>query len=827
MKKIIIVGGVAGGASAAARLRRLSEEDEIILFEKDEFISFANCGLPYYIGNVIKDRDKLIVQSVDAMKERFQVDVRNFSEVIAIDEAKKQVKVKNHQTNETYDESFDVLILSPGAKPFVPPFEGIKEAKNIFTLRNIADTDAIYNFIQTQKPESAVVVGGGFIGVEMAENLIERGIDVTLVEKMPQVLAPLDFEMAQKVHEVLSHNGVALRLQQGVKAFKNEGSVVVLENGEELKTDLIILAIGVAPSSGLLEGTNFKKGPRGHIVVNDTLQMLHNDGSVAQDFYALGDAIEVKDFITNTPTAIPLAWPANRQGRLVADIIHGKAVTYKGSQGSSVLKVFDMCVATTGNNERMLEQKGWPHQSVCVVRGNHAGYYPDARNITLKLIFDPTTRKILGAQAVGPMEGTEKRIDVIATAIRYHGVIDDLPDLELCYAPPFSSAKDPVNIAGYVAQNVADQEYKPFYAKDVQKLQDESAFFLDVRTPLEFQLGHIDGAINIEVDQLRHHLDQMPQEKDVPIYVNCAIGLRGYLAIEILKGHGYTNLYNLSGGYQMYEAQHFTPKVIKAVRQSEPKNDEQQKEMPNPTHVATRKRIDAIGLQCPGPLMATYNAMQNAQEGDVLEVVATDYGFTVDAKKWCETNGHKLLDIVKEGPNYHVMIQKGHKDEAITGVKNQLDNATIVLFSGELDKALAAMIIALGAAAQGKKVTIFFTFWGLNLLRKEGPVKVQKTFVENMFGKMMPKGPKKLPLSSMNMLGVGRKMIKDIMKDKNVDQLEVMMKKAQDAGVQFMACTMSMELMGIKQEELIDGITYGGVASYIGENDNATTTLFI
>lgn len=826
MTKIVIVGGVAGGASAAARLRRLNEKDEIILFEKDEFTSFANCGLPYYIGNVITDRDKLIVQSVNAMKDRFAIDVRNFSEVVSFDVARKVVQVENKVTKEIYEETYDVLLLSPGASPIVPPFEGIKEATTIFTLRNIADTDAIYNYIEEKKPKNAIVVGGGFIGIEMAENLVERQIDVTLIEKMPQVLAPLDFEMAQKVHEIVSQHGVGLRLNQGVKAFKNEGHTVVLENGEELACDLVILAIGVKPNSNVASSANCLLGPRGHIVVDEQLRMKTIEGEVLQDHYAIGDVIEVNDFVTNTPTAIPLAWPANRQGRIVADIIHGDSVTYKGSQGSAVLKVFDTCVATTGNNERTLSHKGFPHDSVIVVRGNHAGYYPNAQNITLKVIFDPETRRVLGAQAVGPLDGTEKRIDVLATVIRFKGRIDDLPDLELCYAPPFSSAKDPVNIAGYVAQNVANKKYKTIKVNQVEEVQKNDAYFLDVRTPLEFELGHIEGAINIEIDQLRNKIMDLPQSKDTPIYINCAVGLRGYLAIEVLKDYGYTNLYNLSGGYGMYESYHYSSKVVPLVRKVEKVNEEQH-EMVQPTHSKQTKRVDAVGLQCPGPLMVTYNAIQTIAVGDVLEVVATDYGFTVDAKKWAETNGHKLLDIVKDGSTYHVMIQKGNKEVKENAVGKDLDNATIVLFSGELDKAIAAMIIALGAAAQGKKVTIFFTFWGLNLLRKQGKVQVKKTPIEKMFGVMMPKGPKKMPLSSMNMMGMGAKMIKGIMKNKNVDQLEVMMQKAQDVGVNFMACTMSMDLMGIKEEELMDGISYGGVASYIGENDNATTTLFI
>jgi len=554
MKKILIVGGVAGGATAAARLRRLNEEDQIIMFERDEYISFANCGLPYYIGNVITDREELLVQTVEGMSTRFNMDIRNFSEVIDINRAEKKITVRKTQTGETYQENYDALILSPGAKPIQPPIEGLKEAENLFVLRNIADTDAIYQFIEQKNPKKAVVVGGGFIGVEMAENLTERGIKVTIVEKMPQVLAPLDFEMAQMVHEELNKNGVKLVLGDGLSKFTSAGKQIHLESGLIIDTDLVILSIGVVPENGLAKKADLLIGPRGHIVTTPRLEVMDAQSQkVVEGIYAIGDAIQVKDFITHGDTAIALAWPANRQGRLVADIINGKDAAYKGSMGTSVLKVFSLTVAATGNNQRLLENKKIPYQAIHAHRGNHASYYPGASNIALKLIYHPETLEILGAQAIGEA-GTEKRIDVIATAIKGALKVTDLSDLELAYAPPYSSAKDPVNILGYIAENVIEGHYKVAYVNQIEDLAKHGALFLDVRTPEEFEEGHIKDAINIEIDELRDRISEIEVAKDTPIVVNCLVGLRAYIAIMLLKGKGYTNLYNLSGGYTTYLA---------------------------------------------------------------------------------------------------------------------------------------------------------------------------------------------------------------------------------------------------------------------------------
>lgn len=825
MKKILIVGGVAGGATAAARLRRLSEEDEIIMFERDEYISFANCGLPYYIGNVITDRDDLFVQTIEAMSERFNLDIRNFSEVVDINRAQKTVTVKKVKTGDSYQESYDVLILSPGAKPIFPPIEGIKEANNLFVLRNIPDTDAIYHYIETKKPKNAVVVGGGFIGVEMAENLSERGINVTLVEKMPQVLAPLDFEMAQIVHRELNMHGIDLVLGDGLLSFANNGRTIHLESGKSIETDLIILSIGVVPENTLAKKAELLIGPRGHIAVSSKLETLDlNTHQVVDGIYAIGDAIQVKDFVSNTDTAIALAWPANRQGRIVADIIHGADVQYNGSIGTSVLKVFNLTVATTGNNQRVAEMKKIPTQAIHAHRNNHASYYPGATNIDFKLVYNPETLEILGAQAIG-QSGTEKRIDVIATAIKLKAKVTQLSDLELAYAPPFSSAKDPVNILGYIAENVVAGHYKVAYVQEIDELRKQGALFIDVRTPLEFETGAIPGAINLDVDELRSNLSLLGESKARPIVVNCQVGLRAYVAIMMLKNLGYTNLYNLSGGYSTYKAYKYVLNSS-SIGMNKAHVVDETTGMTQGISRSNSKLVDVTGLQCPGPLMETFKAIQNIKDGEGIKVVATDPGFASDVQAWARTNGHDLQSLNLEGNKYVAEIVKGKKTTHESTSINQ-ENATIVLFSGELDKALASMIIAQGAAAQGKHVSIFFTFWGLNALRKDMHVPTHKNLIEKMFGFMMPRGANKLPLSNMNMLGIGPKMIKGIMKNKNVDQLPIMIKNAQALGIKFIACQMSMDLMGIKHEELIDGVEIGGVGTYIANNENVGTTLFI
>lgn len=543
-KKIVIVGGVAGGASAAARLRRLDETSHIILFERGEHISFANCGLPYYIGEVIEEREKLLVQTVEGMSKRFNLDIRNLSEVTDINREKKSVSVTNLQTNETYEESYDVLILSPGAQPIAPPILGLAESNNVFTLRNIPDTDAIKGYVDQKQPDKAAVIGGGFIGLEMAENLAERGINVTLIEMANQVMAPLDYEMAAIVHNHLREKGVELILEDGVKSFAENGQIITLSSGKNVTTDMTIMSIGVKPENKLALDAGLTIGDRGGIHVNEFLQT--NDKSI----YAIGDVIEVTDYVSERPTMIPLAGPANHQGRIVANNIYGENEKYKGTLGTSVAKVFDLTVATTGNNEKSLKQQEKEYDVLHIHPASHAGYYPNAHPISLKVIFNKKTGEIYGAQAVG-VDGVDKRIDVIATAIVAKLSVFELADLELAYAPPYSSAKDPVNMAGYVASNIKENRLETVQWHEIDDIVKEGGILIDVRGPNGYAKGAIEGSIHIPLNDLRERMDEIP--KDKIIYVTCRSGLDSYVATRILSENGY-KAKNLDGSWLTYEA---------------------------------------------------------------------------------------------------------------------------------------------------------------------------------------------------------------------------------------------------------------------------------
>lgn len=539
--KTIIVGGVAGGASTAARLRRLDEDAEIILFERGNYISFANCGLPYYIGGVIEERDNLLVVKPQMMKKRFNIDIRLSTEVLSIDADAKKVTVRDNTQNKEYTESYDTLVLSPGATPLRPPIPGIDSSK-IFTLRSIPDTDAIAEVVEGKKAKRAVVVGGGFIGLEMVENLRLKGLQVTLVEMAPQVMAPLDFEMAAIVHQHLQLKGVEFYLNDGVKEFAETGSGIdtYLSSGRRIPADMVILAIGVSPEKKLAEAAGLDCG-RG-IGVNSRMQTSN------PSIYAVGDAVEIIDFISGKPALIPLAWPANKQGRIAADNICGIGSEYRGAQGTAIAKVFDLTVTSTGLNEKQLRAMNIPYLKSFTHSANHAGYYPGAIPLSLKLLFTPDTGKILGAQIVG-IKGVDKRIDVLATAIRGGMTVRDISELDLAYAPPYSSAKDPVIMAGFVASNILDGMVEAFHWDEIDEIGKENGLLLDVRTENEFRRNAIPTAINIPVDELRNRLDELP--KDQTVFVYCQIGLRGYVAARILMQKGFTAK-NLSGGFKTY-----------------------------------------------------------------------------------------------------------------------------------------------------------------------------------------------------------------------------------------------------------------------------------
>ncbi|MFW5411682.1 FAD-dependent oxidoreductase [Aerococcus urinaeequi] len=539
--KIVIIGGVAGGMSAATRLRRLNETAEIIVLEKGPYVSFANCGLPYYIAGEIDERTDLLVQTPETLQARFDLDVRPNSEAISIDSNNKEVVVQTDQ--ETYTLGYDKLILSPGAKPFIPPAKGLEEAENIFTLRSVPDVDAIANFINIHNSKKAVVIGAGFIGLEMAESLAQRGMAVTIVEKAPHVLPPFDEEMAAYIRKELVANGVKLYTGLAAESFEEKGKIVVLENGERLESDITLMSVGVKPETTVALTAGVETGLRGGIVVDDQYETSQ------KDIYAVGDAIVVKQQINGEDTMIALASPANRQGRQVADVISGLKRKNKGSIGTAIVRVFKMAAASTGLNERQLQQADEAYEVIHIQGKSHAGYYPNAKTIVLKLLFHPTTGKIYGAQAIGE-DGVDKRIDIIATAIKAGMTVQELPELEFTYAPPFGSAKDPVNMAGYVALNLMEGISESVQWYELEDKQAEGYLLLDVRNEGELKsTGRLKGAVNIPLDSLRDRMAELP--KDQPIIVSCHSGLRSYAAERILKQNGY-QAKNLDGAFALY-----------------------------------------------------------------------------------------------------------------------------------------------------------------------------------------------------------------------------------------------------------------------------------
>lgn len=819
--KVLIVGGVAGGASAAARLRRLDENAEIILFEKGEYISFANCGLPYYIGEVIREKDKLVVQTPEKMKERFNIDVRVNSEVTKIFPDKKTIEVYNKAEDKTYTETYDKLVLSPGAEPVKPRLPGVDSCR-IFTLRNIPDTYKIKDYVDAVKPKRAVVVGAGFIGLEVAENLHMRGVKVTVVELADHVIGPLDYDMAAIVHQHMKSKDVEFYLKDAVKSFTDTSNCTIVEltSGRSLKADMVILGIGVKPEARLAGEAGLKIGAAGGIWTDEYMQTSD------PDIFAVGDAVEVKDYVNGNSALIPLAGPANKQGRIAANNICGLKEKFTGTQGTSIVKVFDITVAITGNNEKTLKRNGIEYEKSFTHSPSHAGYYPGAIPMSIKLLFGKKDGRILGAQIIG-YEGVDKRIDIIATALRAGMTVYDLEKLELAYAPPYSSAKDPVNIAGFVAANVLKGDSRIFHWDEIAALDKSKTLLIDVRTEMEYKLGTIEDAVNIPVDVLRDRLNEIPRDKE--LYIFCQVGLRGYVAYRILVQNGFSSVRNLSGGYKTYQLavqKQANEDIFEYDKIA--KNDEIKPVdcYGDDCKAAADIQVDACGLQCPGPIMQTYNAIKSMNYGEVLKIKATDPAFHGDIKSWCERTGNKLLSVNFENNVFSAMIRKERQGET-AGMAERKNDKTMVVFSNDLDKAIASFIIANGAAAMGRKVTMFFTFWGLNILRKPDKVNVKKDLFAKMFGFMMPRGSRKLSLSKMNMGGMGAKMIRFIMNKKNVSSLEDLIEQAKANGINLVACNMSMDVMGIKKEELMDGVQIGGVASFLGAAEESDMSLFI
>lgn len=818
-KRVLVVGGVAGGASCAARLRRLDQSTEIILFERGGYISYANCGLPYHIGDVIKSRDALLLQTPEAMRAKYNIDVRIYSEVITIDRPGKTITVRRADTGETYQEPYDTLVLSTGSSPVRPPIPGIQSDK-IMTLWTVPDADRIRNKVRDGGIKSAVVVGGGFIGLEMAENLHRAGLEVSLVEMLPQVMAPLDFEMAQMLHENLEQNGVQLYLGDGVSSFEEEqGTVRVnLKSGTGLKTGLVILAIGTRPNSELAKAAGLEVNGRGGIVVDDMLRTSD------PDIYALGDVIEVEDFIDKSRTMIPLAGPANRQGRIAANNIAGGSESYGGSQGTAVAQVFDLTAASTGQNEKTLLKRGLirgkDFESVIITQNSHAGYYPGASPLTLKLLFSTDGKKLFGAQIVGH-DGVDKRIDTIATVIRLGGGVQELKSLELAYAPPYSSAKDPVNMAGFTAENVMNGMVT-FASWDALEHADGNTVLLDVREEAELMAYSLPGATHIPLGQLRSRLGELDKAKKIITF--CAIGVRSYNAARILMLHGFTDVLLYPGGTSFYRSTHFQTGEKPSA---EPQVYEDNGHPTGQNFPVASMRLDCSGMQCPGPIMKVFEAMKEMRDGQIMEVSASDPGFVRDIQAWCRRTGNTFLSGERRDGDYVALVKKGTAESEKIPEAEAGNGKTIIVFSGDLDKVLASFIIANGAAAMGRPVTMFFTFWGLNVLRKPDRQDVRKSMVEGMFGGMMPRGAGKLKLSKMHMGGLGTAMMKRVMGDKHIDSLEDLIKKAMKAGVKMVACTMSMDVMGIRPEELIDGVELGGVGAYLGDAEESNVNLFI
>ncbi len=813
--KLLIVGGVAGGASAAARARRNSEDTEIILFEKGEYVSFANCGLPYHVGKVIREREDLLVMTPEALKKRANIEVRIKNEVISVSPSKKEITVKDLSNGKVYTESYDKLILSPGSMPFIPDIPGIKD-NDVDVLWTIPDMDKIIAKIK-DGARNAVVVGGGFIGIEVAENLAGLGIKTTIIEKIDQLLPPFDKEMASILEKEMISNGINLMLNTSVIKIDKDASkkfILTTDKGSCITADIVIFSIGVTPNTEFLKDSGIKLNSRGGIVVDKCLR------TNVVDVFAVGDAAEVNDLILNKQTMIPLAGPANKQGRIAADNVFGAEKEYKGSLGTAICKVFNLTAACVGCNERKLKAEKVDYFKYYVVPGSNASYYPGSESMFVKIIADKSG-KILGSQIVGG-KSVDKRIDALAIAIRTGLALHDLEELELAYAPPYNSAKDPINIAGFVGSDILSGKSEIVNSDNIP----EDAFLVDVRGPDEFEAGTIPGAVNIPLGAVRKNLSRFQKEKLIVVF--CRVGLRGYIAERIFKNNGY-KVKNLSGGYLVWKL--YQPTTFTAVSddyfttKGVFKSETEENMAPN-----FDKEIDICGLQCPGPIVKVREALNLLSVGQVLKVIANDIGFFKDLPSWCSSTGNVLTDIKKDGNRIEALIRKteaciSQTNTSCNTVKNK--KSTIVLFSNDLDKAMAAMIIATGFASLGHGVSIFCTFWGLNVLRKESPPLVKKDLLSRMFGFMMPRGAGKLALSKMHMMGMGTAMMKHVMKNKNVGTLPELMKQAQEIGVKFLACDMAMNVMGIKPEELIDGVEIAGVANFAALSEQSSTTLFI
>ena len=801
--KTVIIGGVAAGASAAARLRRLDEFMEIVLLERGEYLSYANCGLPYHLGGVIPERDSLFVMPEKKFRAWFNVDVRARNEAVAIDRARKVVRVRRADGSE-YEESYDKLLLATGSRPAAPELPGSDDPR-IHSLWTIPDMDALGELVK-EGARRALVVGGGFIGLETAENLRKRGLEVTIVQHSGHVLPSIDREMAWLLGAELAADGVDVRLNAELTGFRKDGESLVaqLQDGTELAADLVVMSVGVRPNSELAAAAGLELGARGHIVVDEHLRTSD------PEIFAAGDVVEVVDRVSGRKTAIPLAGPANKQGRIAADNIAGKERVYRGSWGASVIKVGSLTAAAVGLTESRLKSLGIKYHKIYTHPASNASYYPGGAQLHLKLLFD-FDGKILGAQAVGA-KGADKRLDVIGTAMQSGRTAPELAELELAYAVPFNSAKDPVNFLGMIAQNVLDGMSELAYADAIP----EGAQIIDVREVAEHQAGAIPGAVNIPLGQLRGRLEELDRSQE--FVVSCQVGLRGYLAERILKQNGF-RARNLSGGYLTWK---FTHQGLPAPH----------REKPAPAALSASsdpaaRELDVRTLACPGPVVRLKNEMEQLAPGETLHVLAAT-SFAPDLEAWLKAGGHELLSLERKEEHLEALLRRGGaRSAALPAGPVSGDGAAIVLFSNDFDKAMAAFIIACGMAASGMKVGIFFTFWGLSVLRKNPGPRVSKRLISRLFGWMLPRGAGKLALSKMNMAGIGTAMMKHVMKSRNVTSLPELIRQARALSVRFVACEMAMDVMGLSREELIEVDEVAGVASFAQMARESGRTLFI
>ena len=812
--KIVIVGGVAGGASAAARARRLDEKAEIVIYERGEYVSFANCGLPYHVGGVIPDRESLLLMTPKKFLDSTGVIVNIKHEVLSINKKSKSVTIKDINNGNTFEESYDKLILSPGSSPLRPPIPG-SDDPDVMVLWTMNDMDRINSAIDAGA-KKAVVIGGGFIGVEVAENLVHRNIQTTLVEMLPHIMPQMDIEMTQPLHDEMQEHGVQLFLNNGVAKIAKDGKEfkITLSDSTTIEAEIVIMAIGVRPNTELAKDADLDIGESGGIKVSKELQT--SDSNI----YAVGDAIEIENLVTGTPARIPLAGPANRQGRIAANNIFGAKEVYKGTLGTAICKIFDISAASTGMSERMLKLNNIDYQIVYINPGSHASYYPGSEMMNIKVMFNKKG-EILGAQIVGG-DGVDKRIDLLATAIRNKLTLTDLEELELAYAPPYGSAKDPINFVGFVGNNILKGDSEVVYPDNIPS----ENLILDVRVEDEYICGNAPYSKNIPLEELRERLHELPKDKTISLM--CKTGTRSYNAERILKANDF-KVNNIAGGYITWLLFHGERDTV--LHKNPCWNTPECKHDDSPSIIDKDAviEINTCGLQCPGPIVAVKKRIEEMKDGEILKVIASDKGFKKDIPSWCKSTGNELIEVTFEDKNTIAHIKKGGKSMQTNSnlPTTPIKKTTLVLFSNDLDKSMAAFILATGFASLGHEVTIFFTFWGLNVLRKDNPPAVKKDILSKMFGMMMPRGPKKLALSKMHMMGMGTAMMKHVMDSKNVDSLPEMITQAQSMGIKFIACEMALNVMGLDITELVDNVDTAGVANFAAIAEESGTTLFI